>query len=117
ILRDKTVTQKRLDIDCAMTTPLFFVRILGDSKAHKEEKSGPPRPGQKSGLHDDEDDEDDENNEDNEEAHSYTCSDSDDLHFKPKGCEGRPSRFGKQHHRGHRYSPRSGQVRSEEHTS
>ena len=72
-----------------MTTPLFFVRILGDSKAHKEEKSGPPRPGQKSGLHDD------ENNEDNEEAHSYTCSDSDDLHFQPKGCEGRSSRFGK----------------------
>jgi hypothetical protein len=56
-----------------MTTPLFFVRILGDSKAHKEEKSGPPRPGQKSGLYDDEDD-------DNEKAHSYTCPDNIDLH-------------------------------------
>ena len=75
-----------------MTTPLFFVRILGDSRVHKEEKSGPPRPGQKSGLHDNEDSEDDEGNE---EAHSYTCSDSVDLHFQPKACEGRSSRFGK----------------------
>ena len=69
-----------------MTTPLFSVRILTDRTIRKEEKSGPPRPGQKSGLHDD---------EDNEEAHSYTCSDSDDLHFQPEGCEGRSSRFGK----------------------
>jgi hypothetical protein len=69
-----------------MTTPLFSVHILGDSKAHKEEKSGPPRPGQKSGLYDNKDnkdnkdDEGNEDDEDNEEAHSYTCSDSVDLH-------------------------------------
>jgi len=88
-----------------MTTPLFFVHMLGDSKAHKEEKSGPPRPGQKSGLYDN------KANEDNEEAHSNTCSNSDDLHFEPKGCEGRSSCFGKQHHRAHRHSQRSGQVR------
>jgi hypothetical protein len=94
-----------------MTTPLFFVRILGDSRVHKEEKSGPPRPGQKSGLHDNEDNEDDEGIEGNEEAHSDTCTDSVDLHFQPKAREGRSSRFGKQHHRCHRYSPRSGQVR------
>ena len=61
-----------------MTIPLFFVRILGDSKAHKEEKSGPPRPGQKSGLYDDENNEHNEDEEDNEEAHSYSCSDSVD---------------------------------------
>ena len=72
-----------------MTTPLFSVHMLTDSRIHKEEKSGPPRPGQKSGLHDNEDD------EDNEEAHSYTRSDSDDLHFRPKGCEGRSSRRSK----------------------
>jgi hypothetical protein len=63
-----------------MTTPLFLVRILGDSKADKEEKSGPPRPGQKSGLYDNKYDEDNEDDEDNEEAHSHTCSDSVDLH-------------------------------------
>ena len=61
-----------------MTTPRFFVHMLGDSRIHKEEKSGPPRPGQKSGLHDNEDNEYDEDNEDNEEALSHTCSDSDD---------------------------------------
>jgi len=72
-----------------MTTPLFFVRIVGDSRIHKKEKSGPPRPGQKSGLYDNEDD------EENEEAHSYTCSDSVDLHFQPEACEGRSFRFGK----------------------
>ncbi len=66
-----------------MTTPLFFVRILVDSKVRKEEKSGPTRQGQKVGLYD------------NEEPHSDSCSDSDDLHLQPKGCEGRSSRFGK----------------------
>ena len=30
-----------------MTTPLFFIRILGDSKVRKEEKSGPTRQGRK----------------------------------------------------------------------
>jgi hypothetical protein len=78
-----------------MTTPLFFLRILAGSRIHKEEKSGPPRPGQKSGLHDNEDDEDNEGSENNEEAHSHTCSDSVDLHFQSKACEGRSSRFGK----------------------
>jgi hypothetical protein len=72
-----------------MTTPLFFVHMLANSRVHKKEKSAPPRPGQKSGLYDTKDDEDDE------EAHSYSCTDSDDLHFQPKGCEGRSSRFGK----------------------
>jgi hypothetical protein len=94
-----------------MTTPLFSVHMLGDSRIHKEEKSGPPRPGQKSGLHDNEYDEDNEGSENNEEAHSHTRTDSDDLHFQPKACQGRSSRCGKQHHRAHRYSPRSGQVR------
>ena len=72
-----------------MTTPLFFVHMLANSSVHKEEKSGPPRPGQKSGLHDNEDD------EGNEETYSHTRSDSIDLHFQPKGCEGRSSRIGK----------------------
>ena len=66
-----------------MTTPLFFVRILVDSKVRKEEKSGPTRQGQKVGLYD------------NEEPHSYSCSDSYDLHFQPKGREGRSSPIGK----------------------
>src|ERR1700756_1957194 len=79
-----------------MTTPLFFVRIVIGSK---EEKSGPTRQGQKVGFYDD------------EEPHSCSCSDSDDLPWQPGGCEGKSSRFGKQHHRGHRYSQRCGQVR------
>ncbi len=66
-----------------MTTPLFLVRILPDSKVRKKEKSGPTRQGQKVGFYD------------NEKPHFYTCSDSDDLHFQPKACEGRSSRFGK----------------------
>ena len=66
-----------------MTNPLFFIGILTDRTIRKEEKSGPTRPGQKVGLYD------------NEEPHSYTCSDSDDLHLQPKGCEGKSSRFGK----------------------
>jgi len=65
-----------------MTTPLFFVRILVDSKVRKEEKSGPTRQGQKVGLYD------------NEEPHSDSCSDSDDLHLQPEGCEGRSFPFG-----------------------
>jgi hypothetical protein len=83
IERDKNVTQKSPEIDCGMTTPLFFVRILVDSRVLKEENQVPPRQGQKVGLYD------------NEAPHSHSCSDSDDLHLQPKGCEGRSSRFGK----------------------
>jgi hypothetical protein len=62
------------------------------AKLTKKKNQVPRARGRKVVCYDDEDNKDDE---ENEEAHSYSRSDSDDLHFQPKGCEGRSSRFGK----------------------
>ncbi len=44
----------------------------------KKKNQSPRAQGRKVVCHDDEDNEDDEDDEGNEEAHSHTCSDSDD---------------------------------------